>query len=96
VRQMGWAYPDGSPGHETYDRGGIQAVTVAGRALLAGMYCDAEGRNRIDLRDTVTGAVIDAYGHTRNGGATRRSISPASAGRAAHTCGTSGPSGVTG
>jgi len=60
---MGWAYPDGSPGHETYDRGGIQAVTVAGRALLAGMYCDAEGRNRIDLRDTVTGAVIDAYGH---------------------------------
>ena len=58
---MGWAYPDGSPGRESYGNGGLQAVTAGGRALLAGMYCDAEGRNRVDLRDAVTGAVIDAY-----------------------------------
>jgi hypothetical protein len=38
---------------------------VDGRVLLAGMYCDADGGNRVDLRDAATGEVIDAYGHDK-------------------------------
>jgi hypothetical protein len=58
---MTWAYPDGTAGHSAYDLGALQAVVVDGRVLLAGMFCDVEGWNRVDLRDAATGQVIDAY-----------------------------------
>lgn len=56
---MRWAYPDGAAGHSAYDFGGLRAAEVDGRVLLAGMYCDVEGWNRVDLRDAATGEVID-------------------------------------
>ncbi len=68
LQHPGWAYP-GSAGTGSadadaeYTSGGLQVVTAGGRVLLAGMYCDASGHNRVDLRDTATGEIIDAYGH---------------------------------
>ncbi|MGW1617351.1 hypothetical protein ACWCQZ_50310 [Streptomyces sp. NPDC002285] len=61
MRQIGRAYPNGDQRRFAYDYGGLQAVVVGGRVLLAGMYVDTEGGNRVDLRDAVTGEVIDAY-----------------------------------
>jgi hypothetical protein len=63
VRQEGWAYPDGETDGREYNAGGLAAVTAGGRVLLAGMYCDEDGGNRVDLRDAATGEVLSAYRH---------------------------------
>lgn len=62
MRQTRWASPGEDTPDDEQNLGALRAVTVDGGVLLVGMYCDAEGHMRVDLRDTSTGEVVDVHG----------------------------------
>lgn len=62
---MLWANPDGRVDFPRYHVGALHAAVVDGRVLLAGMFCSLEWSQRVELRDTTTGEVLDVHDEHR-------------------------------
>ena len=63
MRQLRWARPGHAADRSKQNAGALRVADIDGQVFLTGMYCDADGHNRVDLRDAATGEVIDAHYH---------------------------------